>query len=118
MKSKPKWWKEPLTENIHHGCLNCGGTETKLPIRTRLFYPEWTLKKNGEFVDIIPMIPNDEPLQEAWKNLPTVIKIENIAKKDPNNDWQIEMFMGLRGGSYQRHGDNNWILIESNQGYA
>lgn len=113
---KPKWWVEPLTKNIHHGCLNCGGTEKRLPMRTRL-HDDWYIQKDDEVYEC-GRIPNNEPFQTAWGKLPTMITVEKKAKKDPDHDWRAIFFMGLRGGTYQRHGNSKWILIESNQGYA
>ena len=37
---------------------------------------------------------------------------------DQNHDWRAIFDLALRGGTYQRHGDNKWVLIESNQGFG
>lgn len=48
----------------------------------------------------------------------TVRRAENMARKDPNADWQIILFGPLHGEKYQRQGKNNWVCVEQNQGFA
>lgn len=106
--------------NPHIGCLNCGGGEmrgTKEKItanmRTRIYnsFGGWTITKNDE---LVYMGPQDLEFNEY----PTLMKFENMARKDPDNDWRAECFLPLRGATYQRQGKNEWVLIDSNQGFA
>lgn len=43
--------------------------------------------------------------------------IEADARLDPDHDWRAIFNLALRGGTYQRQ-SQQWILIESNQGFA
>ena len=111
---KPIWWVKPLTnkDEIHHGCLNCGGTEITLDLETRLYsgFGGWMVTVNG---DLFYMQEQGKEYDEAKQ----LKDIETEAKERPNNDWRAEMDLPLRGGSYQRY-RGKWYLIESNQGFA
>lgn len=48
----------------------------------------------------------------------TIRDMEAIAKLDPYHDWRICFRGPLHGETYQRHGDDTWIMIESNIGFA
>jgi hypothetical protein len=54
----------------------------------------------------------------SWEDLPTVQTFENMARRDPDHDWRAIMDGPLHGETYQRHGPNEWVLVESNQGFA
>jgi hypothetical protein len=43
---------------------------------------------------------------------------ENLEKLEPDCDWRIEKHGPLHGETFQRQGDENWVCIESNQGFA
>ena len=47
-----------------------------------------------------------------------VSDIEAMAKLDPDHDWRIVKYGPLHGETYQRHGDDAWVCIESNMGFA
>ena len=114
--SLPSWYIKPLdTKKIFHGCLNCGGTEQTLDLETRLYngFGGWDVTKDGELYFMEPA--HIEKEWEEWKQLK---EIEEEAKKDPNHDWRCNFNLPLRGGSYQRHDNDKWVLIESNQGFA
>ena len=114
---KPKWWVEPLTnENlIHHGCLNCGGTNRVLDMTTALYnsFGGWCITKDRKLY-----FQEDSQVEKSWEMNKTLAEIEKEAKKDPEHDWRAQFDLPLRGGEYQRHYDEGWILIESNQGFA
>ena len=114
--NKPKWWVKPLTDDkkIYHGCLCCGGTEKVLDLETRLYqgFGGWNITKDGKLYFEEPNI------DKTWEEFKTLKEIENEAKKDPNHDWRAILDLPLRGGQYQRHGDDKWVLIESNMGFA
>jgi hypothetical protein len=48
----------------------------------------------------------------------TVAQAEEMAMADPDSDWQIMMHGPLRGATYQRQGEMNWVMIEKNNGFA
>jgi len=43
---------------------------------------------------------------------------ENEARKDPDHEWTIDMQGPLQGETYKRMGEDNWVLIDSNNGFA
>lgn len=102
------------------GCGTCGGGEMRgakekitASMRTRIYngFGGWTILKNSE---VIYSGPHDLEFNEY----PTLMKFENMARKDPDHDWRAECFLPLRGATYQRQGKNEWVLIDSNQGFA
>jgi len=48
----------------------------------------------------------------------TVRDIEATAKADPDHDWRIVKHGPLHGETFQRHCDDTWICVESNEGFA
>jgi hypothetical protein len=71
-----------------------------------------TVKKGDELVYCEPTNPN------GWEDFWTVQDAENEARKDPDHDWIIDMQGPLRGKTYKRMGEDNWVLIDSNRGIA
>lgn len=53
-----------------------------------------------------------------WNDAPTLMKFENMARKNPDNDWRYILELPLRSAIYQRHGKNNWVLIKTGLGFA
>ena len=41
-----------------------------------------------------------------------------IAPMDPDHDWRIVKFGPMHGETFQRQVENNWVCIESNEGFA
>ena len=112
----PGWYIKPLnTKNIFHGCLNCGGTEQTLDLETRLYngFGGWNVTKDGELYFMEAAY-----IEKDWKEWKQLKEIEEEAKKDPNHDWRCNYNLPFRGGSYQRHDNDKWVLIESNRGFA
>lgn len=44
--------------------------------------------------------------------------MEKLAAADPDHDWQISYYGPLSEAVYQRHGDNQWVLVQKGQGFA
>jgi len=59
-----------------------------------------------------------EPHDASWEELPTLMKFENMARKDPDHDWRLILDGPLHGEEYQRQGRNLWIMVSSNMGFA
>jgi len=115
-KKRKQWYMKPVRKDkIHHGCLVCGGTEQILELDTRLYngFGGWSVTKDGEL-----FFQEDCSKDKKWEEWKQMAEIEEIAAKDPDHDWRAIFELPLRGGQYQRHGDNKWVLIESNQGFA
>jgi len=55
---------------------------------------------------------------EGWDAFWTTQTAENEARKDPDHEWTIDMQGPLQGETYKRMGEDNWVLIDSNKGFA
>lgn len=107
------WTKEPAldVDKIHHGCLNCSNVGHTMPLDAIIAvgFGSADVTKDGEY------IYSEEHGKEDYRALS---EFEDMAKTDPDHDWRVTMFGPLHGETYQRHGDNEWVLIESNEGFA
>lgn len=109
-----KWIKlAPYEGKIHQGCLNCPPVLSKAKMYTRIAvgFGFAGIKKDSK------VIFSEDP-QQDWKDIPTLMKFENMARKDPNHDWRLILDAPLRSREYQRHGKNQWVLVKSGQGFA
>ena len=104
----------------HIGCLNCGGGEMRgtkdkitISMKTRMYnyFGGWHIEKDGETV-------YRGVAYLDFEEYPTLMKFENMARKDPNRDWRAVLYLPLSGSTYQRQGKNEWVLIDSNLGFA
>ena len=95
------------------GCLNCGYTEDKLPMRTRLYsgFGGWDITKDGEHYF-------NEDSDKEYDEAKTLSYIERRAKLEPECDWRANLNLPLRSATYQRHGKSKWVLVERGQGFA
>ena len=93
--------------------MQCPGTHTLLEMDTVLYqgFGGYHVEKNGE----IYYFP-DSDLE--WNEYKTLYDIEVDALKDPEADWRVILNNPLRGGTWQRHDIEQWVLIESNMGFA
>lgn len=69
------------------------------------------------FKDGKPIYDGEEAYRKDEK-VKTVRYFEMQARKDPDHDWRIEKHGPMHGETFQRHGKNNWVCIESNAGFA
>lgn len=108
-----KWKKEKPIEGGPSGCLHCGYTHESLKMNSRLLagFGAAFIMKNTETVY------NESP-NIKWEDAPTLMKFENMARKDPDNDWRFHLVLPLREATYQRQGKNHWVLIEKGLGFA
>jgi hypothetical protein len=113
VQSKP-WFRPGLPKGAkkHVGCLCCGGSVDNLSMKTRLYngFGGWTVFKDDTIVSNMDNVGYDEA--------PTLLRFENMARKEPESEWRAELYLPLRGATYQRHGYNMWVLIETNPGFA
>ena len=115
------WQKLPPCHEPHIGCLNCGGgemrgnakTEITATTRTRIYggFGSWCIKRDDEIV-------YSPPSEGEWTDYPTLMKFENMARKDPDHDWRAQCDLPLRDATYQRQGRNRWVLVASGMGFA
>jgi len=43
---------------------------------------------------------------------------EAQAALDPDHDWRVVLHGPLHGETYQRQGEDRWVLVEKNEGFA
>ena len=48
----------------------------------------------------------------------TVQDAEDYASKEPNHVYKINMYAPLHGETYQRNNKGEWVLINTNRGFA
>jgi hypothetical protein len=107
------WVKEPpIKGGKTVGCLNCGYKPEIVPLGMRIAvgFGAARLTKNGEVVW--------EEGNKEFKDCITVAQAEEIAAKDPDNDWRIELYGPLSEAVYQRHNKDKWVLIKTGLGFA
>jgi len=114
---KENKWKKlpPLKSNkLHIGCTCCSTAALKAPMNMEIAvgFGSAVVTKAGKTV-----YDGERDLQNG-KDPKTVKEIEVIAKKDPDHDWRIVKHGPLHGETFQRHGNDEWICIESNEGFA
>ncbi len=113
MTEATSWERKPAIDGKHGGCLNCGPRPSQFPadgvIAVGFGYAG--LHKDGSPVWTEPNDPDEDALL-------TGSQAEAMAALDPEHDWQIVLEGPLSGRTYQRHGPNNWVLIEQNMGFA
>lgn len=106
--------KLPAIEGGSGGCACCGYQYEHLPMDSLIAvgFGYAAVTKNGEEVyEEMDAINNDKPL---W----TAEDAENVAKKDPDNDWRIHLEAPLSERHYQRQGDGLWVLYKKGKGFA
>jgi hypothetical protein len=104
------WTKvKPYDGHIYQGCLNCPTVEKTASLDTvvAVGFGEANISKDNKIV-----------YRDNGKDVRTLAEFEDMAKKDPDHDWRLFLLAPLRGREYQRQGDNQWVLIDSNMGFA
>lgn len=111
-EKKPKWKKLAAIEGGFGGCLHCGYQHSVLPMESIIAvgFGDASLTKNDETVY------REDPQHED--DIITVEDAEEIAAKDPDNDWRIHLVAPLSERHYQRQGDKHWVLYKKGKGFA
>lgn len=108
------WEKLPAIEGKHGGCLNCGVRPSFFPvdgiIAVGFGYAALHCDNKAVWVE-----PNEAKSDDEYL---TGAQAEEMAAKDPEHDWRIVLEGPLSGRTYQRHGENEWALVEQNLGFA
>ena len=107
--------KQPIKpKDLHKGCLNCSTACLKAPLDMLIVvgFGYAYAEKDGVIVY------DGERDLEQNKEPKTVGDIEKMAKEDPDHDWRIVKNGPMHGETFQRHGDEEWVCIESNKGFA
>jgi len=108
------WEKLPPAKKIYIGCLNCSSACEQAPMNMLIAvgFGDSYVSMDGERIYTEPCNPQSE---DEYK---TVQFFEDLARLDPDHDWRIHKYGPLHGEVFQRQGDNLWVCIESNQGFA
>lgn len=107
MPKKSNWYIEPIAEGVSSGCVNCGNKPLSIKMNRPLAvgFGNVGVTYNGKHVwsgDDISV---------------TIMRFENMARKKPG-DWRVQFDAPMWSGTYQRHGRNQWNLIEKGLGFA
>lgn len=107
------WKKLTPLKGRNNPCLSCPPIVPKLRMNRRIGvgFGRAGVTKDGALIWC-------EKSQMEWNQLWTVMKAENLARKDPNHDWQIVLDGPMHGETYQRHDRNLWVLVEKNEGFV
>jgi hypothetical protein len=97
-------------KDLHIGCMNCSTACLKAPMGmlVAVGFGMACVTKDGKCVW---MEQQDKPMKR-------VRYFEKLAKKEPDCDWRIIKHGPMHGETFQRQGKNNWICVESNNGFA
>lgn len=89
------------------------GEEILCALDTRIYngFGGWHITRDGE------VVYEGDPRGE-WESFPTLMKFENMARKNPDADWRAHCNLPLRDAEYQRQGKNRWVLVNSGPGFA
>lgn len=104
--------KLPPAEKIYMGCMNCSTAAMVAPMDMVIavgFGSAYVTKDNEVIYDEHTV--DDE---EYW----TVQDVENLAENEPDHDWRITKMGPMHGETFQRQSENNWVCVESNEGFA
>jgi hypothetical protein len=48
-----------------------------------------------------------------YEDAPTLMKFENMARKNPHADWRYLRITALHEEEYQRQGKNYWVMVRN-----
>jgi hypothetical protein len=109
------WTKQPPWKGtMHIGCLSCstaGYDRAPLDMWIAVGFGDAHVECDGKIVYDELNVHDDD-------NFWTVADAEFAAASNPDHDWRIVKYGPLHGEVYQRHAVNEWVLIESNKGFA
>ena len=98
-------------KDLHIGCLNCSTAAMVAPMAMVIavgFGSAFVTKDDDCIYD------ESSCDCEYW----TVADAERLAAEDPDHDWRIVKWGPMHGETFQRHGQNEWVCVESNEGFA
>ena len=107
------WIKLKAIESTIVGCVSCGPKPKLFPPTSIIAvgFGSATLLKGDELVW-------DEQQGDTVNKYMTGAEAEELAAKDPDHDWQIRLYAPLSNRTYQRHGPEEWALVEQGMGFA
>lgn len=101
----------PLKAQIR-GCMNCGYTTEKMPLRYRM--ENYHFDSDSVFHDD-KMVFNTFNLKDG--KAVRLQRFENHARK-LGGDWQLHIDRAMRNAVYQRQGEDNWVLVKVGNGFV
>ena len=100
---------------VRSGCLNCPPKPATLELLSQP-HPGFGivyLKRDGE---LVYPFGDDTTFEEETERYAQ--EYEDIAVRDPDHDWRLEIHGPLGGVIYQRHGEKEWVAVEKLEGFA
>ena len=95
------------------GCLLCPGTEDELSMSEILYqgFGGYSVYKGNK------LFYSGDP-NGKWESFKSLKDIEKLAKKEPDAKWKVVLSNPLRGATWKRNKKGQWILKETNMGFA
>lgn len=106
----PTWEKLPAIEGKYGGCLNCGPRPSFFPADGIIAVGFGYAGLHCDGSAVYTESNGDDDMTGA--------QAEELAAANPDHDWRIVLEGPLSGRAYQRHGPNQWALVEQNVGFA
>lgn len=110
------WKKEkPINKDgLHIGCLNCSTAALKANLGRMICvgFGAAFVTKDGA------MVYDGEQDFSQTDSCKEIKDIEVMAVADPDHDWRVHLHGPMHGEVYQRHGIDEWLCIESDNGFA
>jgi len=106
------WEKLPAIEGKYGGCLSCGPRPSFLPLDYEIAVGFGYAALVVDGFDVW----NEMDAEEG--QYMTCAQAEELAVADPDHDWRIILEAPLSSRTYQRHGLNEWALVEQGMGFA
>lgn len=108
------WNKVPqiASDKLHIGCVKCSTAALVAPMDMLIavgFGAAYVFRDDDCIYDEDGVVD-----ENYW----TVQDAEDAAADDPDHDWRIVKHGPMHGETFQRHGPNQWVCIESNEGFA
>ena len=103
-----------MADYIGKGIHICGLPEPELlELSTVLYngFGGYSVRKNGELF-------YEGGYDEDWEKFKKLRDIEKIAKKEPEANWEVELYAPLSGATWKRNSSGKWLCVERNQGFA
>lgn len=109
MTESPFSYLPPIEGKAYCGC-GCGrrASHAKMSDNPHPGFGCVTLLRDGESVEY----------QGADRDGTTFRHFENIAAKDPDHDWRVQVDGPLSDYTYQRQGAKTWAPVAQGQGFA
>ena len=108
------WEKKPAVEKpgFRSNCFNGGSLPVHLDLQAEIAvgFGSCTVTKDDQIIYI------EDP--GADQDAPRLQKFEDMAKQDPDHDWQVNFHGAMSEEIYQRHGDGLWALVQNGMGFA